>query len=64
MALSIDEITVIYTIHFSPKHKFVGDQLKLAQKMEAEGLLQLIGKKMYSVTKKGEDVYRKCNESE
>lgn len=58
MTLSNDEIVIIYTIHFSPKHKFVGDQLKLAQKMEAEGLLQLIGKKMYSVTKKGETLYK------
>lgn len=57
MKLSNDEVAVICTIHQEPMYRFVNEEFKMASKMEKDGLLQSVGKKMFSVTKQGEKLY-------
>lgn len=58
-SLTNEEWAIICTINQEPKYRFLKEELTMAKKMEARGLLQFIGNKMFSVTKRGQEIYKR-----
>lgn len=61
-SLTNDEWVIICTIHQEPKYRFLQEEFARAKKLEQRGLIQSIGNKMFSVTKLGEELYKKAND--
>ena len=58
-SLIVDEWAIICTIRQEPKYRFLREELTRAKKLEQAGLIQSIGNKMFSVTKLGEELYKR-----
>lgn len=58
-SLTNDEWVIICTIRQEPKYRFLQEELTQAKKLEQRGLIQSIGNKMFSVTKLGEEIYKR-----